>query len=81
MLRPYKSCDPDNGVTHYAIGLDRITVWFAGSDKPLTYSFASASAFHVQAMVRLAGAGQGLNDYIGRYVKTRHIRTVRVGVS
>ena len=73
MRRPYRESNQHNAVTHFAIGLDRITVWFAGSERPYTYSHASASEFTVAAMKRLALQGSGLSHYIQRYAKTRHI--------
>ena len=72
MRRPYRDSDQHHAVTHFAIGLDRITVWFAGIEKPYTYSHASASEFTVAAMKRLALQGSGLNQYIRRHAKKRH---------
>lgn len=72
MRRPYYDSDQPGAVTHIAIGLDRITVWFQGIEKPYTYSHASASEFTVAAMKRLALQGSGLSEYIQRHAKTRH---------
>ncbi|ARN73785.1 hypothetical protein [Oceanicoccus sagamiensis] len=79
MARPYKNRHNDSGVTDYAIGLNQLTVWFAGSEKAYTYTADSVGQHHVDCMKRLAQAGEGLNAYINRYVKKRYQRYYRAG--
>ncbi|MDO6580181.1 hypothetical protein Q4491_02390 [Photobacterium sp. 2_MG-2023] len=70
----YKDIDNDSGVRGYEIGADYITVWFDGTARPYTYSYASAGSGHVDSMKKLAASGDGLNAYINRNVKFKYVR-------
>ncbi|EKA6055677.1 hypothetical protein P3487_12930 [Vibrio parahaemolyticus] len=73
-MEVYKDIDNDSGVRGYKIGTDYITVWFDGTARPYTYSYASAGSCHVDSMKKLAAAGDGLNAYINRNVKFKYVR-------
>jgi len=65
----YKDIDGDSGVNSYEYGDDCITVWFNGTSRSYTYSYASAGSHHIEEMKRLADIGDGLNAYINYNAK------------
>ena len=73
-MQRYKDIDHDSGVIGYEIGEEYITVWFSGTNKSYTYSYAVAGPTHVGEMKKLAIAGEGLNAYINRFVKFKYDR-------
>lgn len=73
-MKKYRDIDNDSGVDSFDIGPTSITVKFAGTTRLYVYSYRSAGAHHVEAMKRLALAGDGLNSYINTHVKYRYER-------
>jgi hypothetical protein len=73
-MQVYKDINNDSGVRGYEIGADYITVWFDGTERSYTYSYASAGSSHVETMKNLAVAGDGLNAYINYNVKFKYVR-------
>ncbi|EJB8506616.1 hypothetical protein [Vibrio parahaemolyticus] len=73
-MQVYQDIDNDSGVRGYEIGADYITVWFDGTARSYTYSHASAGRTHVETMKNLAVAGEGLNAYINRNVRSNYVR-------
>lgn len=65
---PYKNLWWDSNVVAYSYDANSITVQFApsGTSTIYVYTYASASALHVENMKKLANTGKGLNSYIGR---------------
>lgn len=68
-MERYADIDGDSGVIGYEIAAASITVWFEGTARPYTYSYARAGQAHVERMKQLARAGDGLNAYINLHVK------------
>ena len=68
-MRRYADLDKDSGVAEYEISDTSITIRFKGTDSPYTYSYQKAGRHHVEKLKRLALRGDGLNEYINRYVK------------
>lgn len=73
-MQVYADIDHDSGVRGYEIGATFITVWFDGTPKSYTYSYAIAGQIHVEMMKQLARAGNGLNSYINKFVKFKYDR-------
>lgn len=73
-MQRYTDIDGDSGVVGYEIGDTFITVWFDGTAKPYSYSYARAGQAHVGRMKQLAQAGDGLNAYINQHVKYKYDR-------
>ena len=65
-MKRYGNLSGNSGVVAYEIGPDFIRVWFTDGD-PYKYTIATAGAFHVAQMKKLAIAGQGLSGYIATY--------------
>jgi hypothetical protein len=68
-MKVYADIDNDSGVAQYEYGDGYIDVLFKGNNKVYRYTYQSAGASHVEAMKRLADAGEGLNSYIQRNVR------------
>ncbi len=73
-MQKYRDIDNDSGVDSFDIGEDSIIVKFIGATKLYVYSYRTAGALHVEAMKRLALAGDGLNAYINAHVKYKYER-------
>jgi hypothetical protein len=73
-MQKYADTDRDSGVDSFEINETSITVKFKGTAKLYTYSYQTAGQHHVEQMKRLALAGDGLNAYIQKYVKTKFVR-------
>ncbi len=73
-MQKYRDIDNDSGVDSFDIGQDSIIVKFTGTTRLYVYSYRTAGARHVEAMKRLALAGDGLNAYINAHVKDRYER-------
>ena len=73
-MQRYRDIDHDSGVHGFEINDSSITVKFSGTPRKYTYSYASAGQNHVENMKRLALAGEGLNAYINKNVKYKHVR-------
>lgn len=71
----YRDIDGDSSVSAYEIGHDFIIVQFTTGGKYL-YNYSVTGSNHVQNMINLAKAGNGLNGYINRYVKRAYARRI-----
>ena len=74
MMKKYKNIDGDSNVSYYEIGDDYITVWFSGTARPYTYSYATAGAANVEHMKVLAELGDGLNGFINSKVRNKYVK-------
>ena len=64
-MKTYKNLSGNSSVVAYEIGEDSITVWYEDSPKAFRYSYEGrAGKTHVDNMIRLAEAGDGLSTYI-----------------
>lgn len=61
----------DSNVFSFEIGQDYIDVAFNGG-AAYRYSLASVGASNLQTMIQLAQAGEGLNSFINRNVRSRY---------
>ncbi|OFZ33311.1 MAG: hypothetical protein A3D92_00130 [Bacteroidetes bacterium RIFCSPHIGHO2_02_FULL_44_7] len=68
-MNHYSNRGGNSNVQGYEIGDDFITIYFKKSNKPYTYSYRSASEYHIEKMKKLATEGSGLNSYIMLNVK------------
>lgn len=73
-MQKYADLNKDSGVIGYEIQATSITVWFDGTARPYTYSYARAGQAHVERMKQLAQSGDGLNAYINNSVKFKYDR-------
>lgn len=73
-MQRYADLNNDSGVIGYEIQATSITVWFDGTARPYTYSYARAGQAHVERMKQLAQSGDGLNAYINNNVKFKYDR-------
>lgn len=73
-MQRYADINNDSGVVGYEISATSITVWFDGTVRPYTYSYAVAGQHHVEKMKKLAQSGDGLNAYINFNVKFKYDR-------
>ena len=72
----YANRGGDSAVETYEIADDSITVGFKGNSLYL-YNYSKPGSAHVEAMKKLAIAGEGLNSYIGKYVKKNYAAKLR----
>lgn len=72
-MQRYRDLDGDSGVTGYELGEDFIRVEFEGGSI-YRYTIRSAGAMNIEAMKRLAIAGDGLNRFINLHVKKGYER-------
>lgn len=75
-MERYRNVDGDSGVAAYEIGSDFIRVQFTTGAVYL-YNYASAGAANIEQMKRLAAAGDGLNAFINKNVRTSYARKER----
>lgn len=73
-MQRYADINNDSGVVGFEIHPTSITVWFEGTARSYTYSYAIAGQAHVEHMKRLALSGDGLNAYINYNVKYKYDR-------
>lgn len=73
-MQRYADINNDSGVIGFEINPTSITIWFEGTVRPYTYSYAVAGQAHVEKMKQLALAGDGLNAYINYNVKYKYDR-------
>jgi hypothetical protein len=74
MRVPYKSLNPDAGVTHYEIQDDAILIDFSDGRFRYLYNEELPGPAHVEAMKQRAVAGKGLTTYINQHVRDRYAR-------
>lgn len=75
-MERYKNLGGNSGVSAYAIGADSITVQFS-SGAVYLYTYGSAGNANIERMKSLAAAGEGLNSYINRNVRTDYESKLR----
>ena len=73
-MQNYADTNNDSGISSYEINPTSIKVWFNRNAFSYTYSYSSASEYHVEHMKALAIAGNGLNHYIDKHVKKDYER-------
>lgn len=73
-MQKYKNLGGDSGVEEYEIGQDYIAVKFKKTVRLYTYSYDSAGKDAVEHMKELAKRGEGLNEYINRFVRDRYVK-------
>ena len=73
-MQKYKNLGGDSGVEGYEIGPDYIVVKFKTTARTYTYSYASAGEEAVEHMKGLAKSGEGLNEYINRFVRDKYVK-------
>lgn len=74
-MQQYKDNNGDSGVAAYEIGSDSITVQFLKGGT-YRYNASKPGAIHVAKMQRLAQAGDGLNEYINRFVRKEYFEKI-----
>jgi hypothetical protein len=72
----YKNLGGDSNVAAYEIGETSITIQFRDTTVYL-YTEESTGKPDIDRMKELAIAGQGLNNFIGKRVKTRYAKKIR----
>lgn len=70
-MERYENLGGDSGVSAYEIGEGSISVRFNDGATYL-YTDESAGSHHILRMQQLAIAGDGLNSYIMRHVRTNY---------
>lgn len=70
-MTPYRDWNQDSGILSYEIGSSHMDVAFKDG-AVYRYTALSAGRANLDRMVLLARAGDGLNKFINRAVKTRH---------
>jgi len=70
-MQRYQALSGDAGVTHFENGPDSIAIQFKNRSLYL-YTYASAGKRNIEAMKKLAAAGDGLTTYINQNVKDRY---------
>ena len=73
-MQRYMNLGGDSGVEGYEIGPDYIVVKFKATVRTYTYSYESAGEEAVEIMKEKARNGEGLNEFINRYVKYKYER-------
>ena len=73
-MQKYMNIGRDSGVEGYEIGGDYIKVKFTRTSKVYTYSYDSAGMAAIEHMKDLAKRGEGLNEYINRYVRDKYVK-------
>jgi len=70
-MKPYLNLGGNSNVVAYEIEADSITVEFAsGAHRFYLYDRHQPGTMHVENLKRLAQAGQGLNSYIGKNLRS-----------
>jgi len=75
-MERYANFGGDSGIADYSIAADSITVYFQDGAS-YVYTNMSAGSGNIARMKELAQAGQGLNEFINRYVKYGYARRLR----
>ena len=70
-MERYKNLGGDSNVVAYEIGNDYIKVKFADGCIYL-YNYFSTKSQNIEEMKKLARIGEGLNEFINRYVKKQY---------
>lgn len=64
-MTPYRDTNRDSGISHYDIGAGHIDVRFKGGGT-YRYSRTDIGAKHLETLITLAEAGDGLHAYINK---------------
>ncbi|MBW8687912.1 hypothetical protein [Chitinophaga rhizophila] len=75
-MTPYANLGGDSGISSYESGRTSITIEFSTGAVYL-YDYSKPGSHHVEQMKLLADAGQGLNSYIGRNVRSNYAAKLR----
>jgi hypothetical protein len=75
-MERYSNLGGDSNVTQFEIGPGSIVVEFGDGSRYL-YDSMRPGAGDVAELQRLARAGQGLNSYIGRFIRKNFARKLR----
>jgi len=75
-MERYKNLGSDSGISAYEITADSITVKFTTGATYL-YNYESTGKEDIEKMKSLAQKGEGLNSYIGKYVRKRFAKKLR----
>ncbi|RID89948.1 hypothetical protein D2N39_20490 [Gemmobacter lutimaris] len=70
-MTPYRDWDQDSGIRAYEIGSTHMDIVFKDG-AIYRYTSLSAGQANIDRMIVLARAGDGLNQFINRAVKTRY---------
>lgn len=73
-MQRYANRGGNSNVSGFEISDNSLTVWFKGTARSYTYSYASAGSHNVERMKTLAESGSGLNSYINTNVKFKYVR-------
>jgi hypothetical protein len=68
----YNNLSGKSDVSHYEIVGDEIRVKFKTNSRHFIYNSQKPGKAHVEKMIELAEAGQGLGTYIAQHVKKKH---------
>lgn len=71
---PYKSPNPNSGITTYEIRDDAIILEFKTGKYRYVYDAAKPGPEHVTAMAKLAAEGKGLTTYVSRHIQENYAR-------
>jgi hypothetical protein len=71
-VKLYKDISGNSGVVAYEIGKDYIKIRFKHEDHVYLYSYHNPGKKHVEAMKRLAEAGEKLSTYISVNVRDNY---------
>lgn len=72
-MTPYQEASDESGIASYRITPTTIVIAFKHGGVYL-YNHAHPGRVHVQAMQKLAAAGDGLNTYINQHVRENFAR-------
>jgi hypothetical protein len=75
-MQRYKERTADSGVLSYKTGPDWFIAQFKDGSAYL-YTYRSSGARSIEAMKKLAAAGNGLTTYINKYVRKAYARKVQ----
>lgn len=74
MKTKYFNASGESSITHYEIHENGISIWFKHSENPYIYPIDLIGEAHFEALKIRAKVGFGLNSYIMRQLKGKHIR-------
>jgi hypothetical protein len=71
-MTKYNNLSGKSDVSHFEIAEDEIRVKFKTNSRHFVYNSQKPGKVHVDKMILLAEAGQGLGTYIAQHVKKRY---------
>lgn len=72
----YRNLSGHSNVQSYQITTTSVIVMFKVATRLYSYSHASAGAYHVEELKKLAVSGRGLNSYIMKHVRNNYDRQI-----